>query len=408
MVNIPGLPVDIVVPQTEPGVEPRWKWTANDSTSEVRLGMRASEAYSNVRFRATNFQPDVGRLDGESLSDELGLVDQPESDLDLTLGEWALVEHPELGPMQVLNFHAWDGFLERDLYYHVFLYAVEGHAVIGSVESSESLERAHEVAGEIIAMTDIAKPAFDPAEMGLTGTITAPAGYSITLPDGMRTLSEEELNLVSGGRLGGEGPFNGKRARLSVIRTDRLYDNLAFRCRAESGSPLEVLDPEKSPKTAENFRSWAKAVFSAGQAKVTSAGEDTTFDFSDDYARSLYTDSQEDPEFLQLDDGHDAYLWKVTGDVYAEPHQGSMLYTAYADVALTCMAIAEVGESLEAFEKAAKGVTIALDENGEPYAMHLSLQARYTRWWPTGNPFLQLYWLPVPLMLIAGYLVLKD
>lgn len=408
LVNIPGLPVDIVVPQTEPGLESRWKWTANDSTSEVRLGMRASEAYSNVRFRATNFQPDVTRLGGEKLSLELGLVDQPEADLDLTLGEWQAVEHPELGPMQVLNFHAWDGFLERDLYYHVFVYAVEGHAVIASVESSESLERAHQVAGEIIAMTSVAKPPFDPAEMGLTGTIDADAGYSITLPDGMRALSEEELNLVSGGRLGGEGPFSGKRARLRIIRTDRLYDNLAFRCRAEAGSPLEVLDPKKSPKTAENFRSWAKAVFSAGQAKVTSAGEDTTFDFSDDYARSLHTQSNDDPEFLQLEDGRDAYLWKVTGDVYAEPHQGSMLYTAYSDVALTCMAIAEEGESLEPFEQAARGLKIALDENGEPYPMHLSLQARYTRWWPTGNPFLQLYWLPVPLMLIAGYLVLKD
>ena len=85
-----------------------------------------------------------------------------------------------------------------------------------------------------------------------------------------------------------------------------------------------------------------------------------------------------------------------------------MLYTAYADVPLTCLAIAKEGESLESFEKAVRGLTIALDENGEPYPMPLSLQARYTRWWPTGNPFLQLYWLPVPLMLIAGYLVLKD
>jgi hypothetical protein len=408
LVNIPGLPVDLVVPQTEPGVEPRWKWTANDSTSEIRLGMRASEAYSNVRFRATNFQPDVTLLEGEILTEELALKDQPEADLDLTLGEWQPVQHPDLGPMQVLNFHAWDGFLERDLYYHVFLYAVEGHAVIGSVESSESLERAQEVAGEIIGMTNVVKAPFDPADLGLTGTIEAEAGYSITLPQGMRALSEEELNLVSGGRLGGDGPLNGKRARLNIIRTDRLYDNLAFRCRAEAGSPLEVLDPEKSAQTTENFRAWAKAVFSAGQAKVTSAGEDTTFDFSDGYARALHTESTNDPEFLELDDGRDAYLWKVTGDVYAVPHQGQMLYTAYADVALTCMAIAEEGESLKSFEQAVRGLTIALDENGEPYPMPLSLQARYTRWWPTGNPFLQLYWLPVPLMLIAGYLVLKD
>lgn len=410
VVNIPGLPVDLMVPEVEPGIAPRWRWTANDSTSEVRLGMRASEAYSNVRFRATNFQPDIPSLEGERLTEELQLVDDPEADLDLTVGDWTLVEHPKLGPVQTVNFHAWDGFLERDLYYHVLVFAVQGHAVIVSVESSDTQERAHEVAGEIIEMFEIAEPSFDPAALGLTGTIEVDAGYAITLPQGMRALSEEELDLVSGGRLGGDGPFNGKRARLSIIRTDRLYDNLAFRCRAEAGSPLEVLDPEKSPTTASNFRSWAKAIFSAGQAKVTSAGEDTTFDFSDDYSRALHTESDEDPTFLQLPDGRDAYLWQVEGDVYAEPHTGSMLYTAYADVALTCMSITAVDdtEGAAAFEQTMRGLTVATDELGEPYPMPLSLQARYTRWWPTGNPFLQLYWLPVPLMLIAGYLVLKD
>jgi hypothetical protein len=38
----------------------------------------------------------------------------------------------------------------------------------------------------------------------------------------------------------------------------------------------------------------------------------------------------------------------------------------------------------------------------------MSLRGRYVRWWPTTTPWLQLYWAPLPLILVAAWLILKD
>lgn len=409
LVNIPGLMLDVAVPQPPVGEPPRWRWTAKDSTSVVRLSMRASEAYTNVRFRATNFQSDIRALDGEQLSEVLELKDDEQAELDFTLGQWELVEHPKVGPVQFLNFHVWDGFLERDLAYGLVIFAIQDHVVVMEVESSESLERVHEISGEVLDMLMVTEPPFDPAEQGLTGTVTTDAGYTLTLPEGLRTLSEGERSLVASGRIAG-GEFSGKLSRLNVVRTDRLYEVDAFKCRAESGGPLEILDPAKSPENGENFKTWARAFSSAGQAKITAHGEEKTYDFSDDYDKAFHATGEGELAFFELEPQRDAYLWRVPGDVYAEPYEASIFYTAYADVGLTCMAIAPVGETamLDAFEESVRGLRVEPDATGAPYPMPLSFSARYTRWWPTGNPFLQLYLFPIPLMLVAGYLVLKD
>ena len=46
--------------------------------------------------------------------------------------------------------------------------------------------------------------------------------------------------------------------------------------------------------------------------------------------------------------------------------------------------------------------------DSELHPMPLSMKARYVRWWPTAHPLLQLYWIPIPLLLMAGWLVLPD
>jgi len=43
--------------------------------------------------------------------------------------------------------------------------------------------------------------------------------------------------------------------------------------------------------------------------------------------------------------------------------------------------------------------------------MPLSMRAKYIRWWPYSpynNPWAQLYWVPIPIMLLAVWLITKD
>ena len=85
----------------------------------------------------------------------------------------------------------------------------------------------------------------------------------------------------------------------------------------------------------------------------------------------------------------------------------SLFYTAWDDVGLLCRAIAPTDETavLGTFESMVRQIEI-LDSDLHP--MPLSMKARYIRWWPTAHPLLQLYWIPIPLLLMAGWLVLRD
>ena len=66
----------------------------------------------------------------------------------------------------------------------------------------------------------------------------------------------------------------------------------------------------------------------------------------------------------------------------------------------------EVHEAtLETFKLTVAGIEIT---EGEAHPLPLSMKARYVRWWPFAHPLLQLYWLPFPLLLLAGWLVMRD
>ena len=85
----------------------------------------------------------------------------------------------------------------------------------------------------------------------------------------------------------------------------------------------------------------------------------------------------------------------------------SVFYTTYSDVGLLCRAWADPGDEarLTTFEGVVEGLEVV---DGEQHPMALTLKGRYTRWWPTSNPLFQLYWFPVPLLLVAGWLVLRE
>ena len=81
-------------------------------------------------------------------------------------------------------------------------------------------------------------------------------------------------------------------------------------------------------------------------------------------------------------------------------------YTAWSDVNLHCQASVPAGQSEQAdlrtlFEQAVVTVRVS---DGAAHPMHMSLMARYKRWWPYTNPLLQLFWLPIPIVLFAAWL----
>jgi hypothetical protein len=141
-----------------------------------------------------------------------------------------------------------------------------------------------------------------------------------------------------------------------------------------------------------------------GKLEIITGSNEVYLDIMPDYPIQPADEGKLD--FLQYKD-RDAYLWKVDGDLYGDPVKAALFYTAWDEVGLTCIAFAEEGQDarLGSFETAVRHVEV---RQGELYPMPLSVKAQYTRWWPSSNPLLQLYWAPVPLFLLAGWLIFKD
>ncbi|MCB9763364.1 MAG: hypothetical protein H6739_26595 [Alphaproteobacteria bacterium] len=397
-IKVPGLDVLVTVPDPPDGEMSPWGWTVGDVSTDVRLAMRNMELYTDVTFQAAPWQPDLSAI--EDLAPQVLPLD--DEDLQITPGEPFTTQHETLGDMLVLTADVHDSWMEMDRWSRVAVFAIEGNGVVVTATSSESAERAEEVLTTALGMVQVTNPPVPPAELPY-GKVTADAGYTVDVPPGWRALTQDETRRVSSTRVGGEGPYSGSLANFYVVDT-RSLGRSVFNCKAEAVGTLEVIDPAKSPESVENFRTFARVHLRGGRYRLVNGTEETFIDILTDVP--VQPEAESDVQFVHLRD-RDAYLWRVGGTVYQEPAKASMFYTTYADVGLVCVAVVEPEEEamLTTFDQAMRGLTIV---DGEQHPQPLSIRALYVRWWPTTNPALQLYWLPLPLFLIAGYLVLKD
>ncbi len=401
-VPVPGVEVEVNIPDAPDGEPQPWGWVVGDATMDTRLGMRNASRYTNVVFSGTSYQPDIAALSDDVVGQILPLEDE---DYEITVGPVQRIElvgiegAPELGPVLVVNAHIWDTWLERDLWSQSVLFAVEGSAVLIRTESTESLQTADEILGDVLDMVVIQAPPLSAEELPY-GRLELDGGYTIELPPGWRALTERESPYSS--RIPGDGPFAGGLSRLVVVDPTQLSKPI-FECSADQGTPLEILSPDKSELAAQNFRTVAEVGLKGGKYMLAANGEEHFIDV--DTSLPFYVEQGEELRFLSLGPEREAYLWRASGQAFEEPLKSSVFYTAYADIGLLCTAIATPDEEalLGTFDATVEKISISAE-----HEMPLSLRARYKRWWPWSNPLLQLYWVPVPFIFLAGWLVTKD
>jgi hypothetical protein len=399
-VQVPGLGLKVSIPEAEdPALPPLWKHSKGDSTSDIRLSLRNATAFTDVAFMATAFQPNLEAV-RPALEPYLRRV--IDEDLKYESGELRSEDHELLGQVLYLPLTVHDEFMEQDLWSELAVFAVESHGVIAMATSSMSAEMATEQLGAALGLLEVTRAPVALDELP-TGRIDAPAGYSLELPTGWRALTPLEARGMSTARIAGEGPYAGQLANMFVVDEASL-EGLIFTCEATADVTLEVLDPSKSPLAGENFLTYARVMLRGGRVRISTGIDE------------LFVDSLSELPIHPKDDGalafiplqtRDAYLWRVKGTVFEEPAEAAVFYTNWDDVGLSCFAIAEAGEEgrLGTFDQTLRAATVT---DGANHPAPLSMKARYVRWWPYGHPALQLYWLPLPLLLIGGVLLFKD
>jgi hypothetical protein len=400
--KVPGLEITVTVPDPEEGQPNPWGWTLGDPTTDIRLAMRKAEAYTDLTFMGVNWQWDSAQPLENPAAMVLDLDDQ---NLKLSPGAQTIVDHPTLGKTVRQRVDAQDTWMERPLYMELVVFSLGGSAAVVTATSSESYERAVEVLDEALGMVAVKAPPLPAAELRY-GQVTADAGYTITLPEGWRALTMEETRKIDSTRIAGEGAFAGRMTNLFIIDATHLSRNV-FQCKAEAVGTLEILDPKKSPVALENFKTYARVALRGGRYKIISGTEEAQIDI----ANLDPVNPKEEGEVQLVNLGtHEAYYWPVKGEQYGEPAEGGIFYTAYGDVGLTCVGSFTAKETgaMSRFEEAVRSVKIL---DGEKHPQPLSMRAKYIRWWPYSpynNPWLQLYWVPIPIMLLAVWLITKD
>ena len=402
-VKVPGVPIQIVLPDVGEDRPQPWGSTVNDATTDIRTSMRNADEFIQVTFRATTYQPSLESL-APNFIEEMVTTDDEETVI--TPGELEEVEHETLGEMLVVPLEIRDNFMEQDLLGRLVFFPVEAMGVVVTSITSKVEDPEHivKMTDEILGMIEVKEKRRAVPEEDLPyGKVTADAGYTVELPDGMRALTEEEARGRSTSRIPGEGDYVGRYADFFAVDTEHL-EEMVFQCTATTDGTLEVIHPDRYPPAAQNFLTYARVFLKGGSYRFLDGTEERFID--------VMTEVPVQPEekgvlkFIELPD-REAYLWSVKGELYEDPITASIFYTAYDDVALTCVTIADEDEEshIGTFEKVMRGMRVG---DGLMHPMHFSLKAKYLRWWPTTHPALQLYWVPLPIFLLAGWLIFKD
>jgi len=400
-IKIPTVPVSVVLPEIDEETEVQeWGFSEGDAFADIKLAMRNAEKFANVTFQATDYQPSLEAIKPNLIE---ALIESDDEDTKITPGEIEAVDHPDLGEMLVIPLEIHDSFMEQDFWGLKIVLPVEGHGIVMTiVTSKEEPEHLEEVQAEVFGMLKVDKKPLSESELPY-GTISTDAGYTVELPGGWRALTEDEARRRSNARIAGEGDFSGKLADLFVIDTAHLGE-LVFNCVTASDGTLEVIDPDRYKQAADNFLTLAEVSMRGGSYRFQDGTEERFIDVMTE--TPVEPEGKSELQFLNLP-SRDAYLWTTAGSLYGDPVSASLFDTGYDNVSLSCYTVADDGEDgrLGSFEKVMRGLKVV---NGELYPMHYSLKARYIRWWPTSNPFLQLYWLPIPMFLVGSWLIFKD
>jgi len=400
-IKIPTVPVSVVLPEIDEETEMQeWGFSEGDAFADIKLAMRNADKFANVTFQATDYQPTLEAIKPNVLEE---LIETDDEDTKITPGVVELIEHPELGEMLVIPLEIHDAFMDQNFLGRKIVLPVQGHSVVMTVVTSkEEPEHLDEVIDGVLGMLKVDKKPIPEADLPY-GKVTAEAGYTVELPSGWRALTEEEARRRSNARIAGEGDFSGRLADLFIIDTAHLSE-VVFNCLTNADGTLEVIDPARYQRAADNFLTMATVSLKGGRYRFQDGTEERFIDVMTEMPVNPMGENN-----LKLIDlpTRDAYLWTTDGTLYDDPVTAAVFYTAFDDVSLVCLSMADDDETarLGSFEKSMRSLVVT---DGALYPMHYSLKAKYIRWWPTSNPFLQLYWLPIPVFLLGSWLIFKD
>ena len=400
-IAVPNTDLYLNLPELEEGEPQVWAWSTGDITSEVKLGMRNVEAFTDIRLRVTGHQP-APHMVADDLLAWIHAQDEADTYQNYTIGEMVLSEHETLGQLVTIPFEVFDTHMEQTFFDEMVLFAGYGTGIIVTSISSDSQERSHEVLTEVLAMMEHGTDPVATEELP-TGEITTQFGLELALPAGWRALTDEELSHRNTELVRAEGDFFGLPANLYVIDEHRLV-NTVFECNASDGSSLYIVDPDKSETALNNFTTWAEIAFSGGMYQVTTDSNHTGGEVIPD--NPMVIEELGEVEFLEFED-REGYLVRAKGMVWGEEKEGSLFYTAWDNLGITCLAFTSPEDNavLETFERTMRTMQVTDSIN---HPMPMSTATRYARWWPYSHPLLQLYWLPIPMLLLSGFFVYKS
>lgn len=276
--------------------------------------------------------------------------------------------------------------------------------VLGVADLETTLAALNELEGYAVHFDGPVKEADLP-----TGHHAERAGYSFTVPQGFRAFTERERLALNGEPVGGNSGFGGALAHQTWLDPSDPTGATSFGCVAYSGQTLEIVPPERSKRLADNFRLMSSLALRNGSYTID-GGKPIRGRSADLLSgRIIQVDPTQQGALQSLEIGDRlAYHWVTRGtqtvagggDRQVEVHT---FYTAWSDVNLHCQAAAADAGSplLTAFDEAMRGLRV---DNGAEHPLKLSLMSEYKIWWPYSSPLLQLYWLPIPIVMFAAWL----
>ncbi len=411
---LPDLDIVVRVPLEDPTQvwrPPSWALVSESSLALQPDGQQIIAMFEQVqREFQPRLDPEISIPRGPTMGDEFidDVYAGPELG-EVTWGEFELVRSPNLG--EYLRGTAVVDLPDREDENGrlvVSFYPVRGGlnaTVIVGVAEPEAIIAADDTLASMTAF--FAGPV--PTKDLPTGHVVDGAGYELDLPADWRALTERERTAIKGEPVGGNSGYGGALAHQWYFDPASPGGHEGFGCVAYSADTMEIVSPDKAPRLGNNYRLAASLILRGGSYKVDGGKpiRGRPADLLD--SRHVVVDPtvEGDLQTIKIGD-REAYLWSTTGKrISASGEEEAVtvgtFYTAYDDVNLHCQAVAngEHPDLLSTFQDTMRTLRVT---DGAQHPLELGLMARYKQWWPYKNAALQLYWLPIPIILFAAWL----
>ena len=421
VVKVPDLPLEIELPSPDGEAPPFINSAVLQGDMLLEIS-RLDDSVQVVFGLDQTFQPFLDK--GAPTAPPLILVESMEIEDYAIPTEWetSLSEHPTVGtlwtavgsteiPPPPPQYYADGTLIESDapteptpLTVQLGVFAVE-FGYVGFVAIGLDAEALAADVTQLLDWTTVTAKPKPLSEFTVGPAVsTMKAGWSVTVPEGWRALSDKEVKGLAPSSVGGDTEFGGARSHAMFVDTTDFTGERHFTCSALSypEKPTEVVDPERSPDHGNRYKIFSKLRLRGGKYK-NARGEEMGLDRVDDLTSPLPVKIEPGAEgtlgMVNLPD-RDGYLWRIQGTRGDEAMEVATFATAWEEIGLDCNMVVrpENVADLQIFEKAMATVTVT---DGERHPHVLGARGWYRKHWPFTHPALQVWWI-VAILLAGG------